>query len=60
MSEDTFMMLVVFPLMCVFMGWLLWIILEWLRMRHKSQLQDKILATSSVPVGQIMPAGRGP
>jgi hypothetical protein len=44
MSEDTFMMLVVFPLMCVFMGWLLWIILEWLRMRHKSQLQDKILA----------------
>ena len=43
MSEDTFIMLVVFPLMCVFMGWLLWIILEWLRMRHKSQLQDKIL-----------------
>ena len=43
-QEDTFFMLVGFPLMFVFMGWLIMIVLEWLRMRHKSQLQDKILA----------------
>jgi hypothetical protein len=43
MSEDIFLTIVAFPLMFAFMGWLIWTILEWLRMRHKSQLQNKIL-----------------
>jgi MFS family permease len=43
MSEDIFLTIVAFPLMFAFMGWLLWSILEWFRMRSKSQLQNKIL-----------------
>jgi hypothetical protein len=43
MSEDFFMTIVTFPLMFAFIGWLIWILLEWLRMRHKSQLQNRIL-----------------
>ena len=43
MSEDIFLTIVAFPLMFAFMGWLIWAVLEWLRIRHKSQLQNKIL-----------------
>lgn len=43
MSEDTFLTLIGFPLIFAFMGWIIWIVLEWLRMRHKSQFQNKIL-----------------
>jgi len=42
-DPDVFLSIVAFPLMFVFMGWLIWTILEWFRMRHKSQLQNKIL-----------------
>lgn len=42
-DPDVFLSIVIFPLMFAFMGWLIWTILEWLRMRHKSQLQNKIL-----------------
>jgi len=43
MSEDIFLTIVAFPLMFAFMGWLIWAVLEWFRIRHKSQLQNKIL-----------------
>jgi hypothetical protein len=43
MSEDTLLTIVVFPLMFALIGWLLWYILEWFRMRNKNQLQNKIL-----------------
>ena len=42
-DPDVFLSIVAFPLMFAFMGWLIWTILEWFRMRHKSQLQNKIL-----------------
>jgi len=43
MSEDIFLTIVAFPLMFALIGWLIWSILEWFRMRNKSQLQNKIL-----------------
>lgn len=43
MSEDIFLTIVAFPLMFAFMAWLIWVILEWFRIRHRSQLQNKIL-----------------
>ncbi len=42
-DPEVFLSIVAFPLMFAFMGWLIWTILEWFRMRHKSQLQNKIL-----------------
>jgi hypothetical protein len=43
MSDEDVMMLIFLPFMFVFGGWLFWSILEWLKMRHKSQLRNKIL-----------------
>jgi len=43
MSEDIFLTITAFPLMFALIGWLIWSILEWLRMRYKNQLQNKIL-----------------
>jgi len=42
-QEDLLMTLVFFPTLFVFGGWLFWSILDWLKMRHKSQLQNRIL-----------------
>jgi len=41
--EDTLLTIIFVPLMFVFVAWLIWIIQDWLKMRHKSQLQNKIL-----------------
>lgn len=42
MSEEV-VMVIFFPIMFVFGAWLVWSIMEWLKMRHKGQLQNKIL-----------------
>lgn len=42
-QEDLVMALVFFPVLIIFGGWLIWIILDWLKMWHKSQHQNKIL-----------------
>lgn len=42
-QEDLIMSAVFFPPLFVFAGWLVWSILDWLKMRHKSQLQNRIL-----------------
>jgi hypothetical protein len=42
-QEDLLMTLVFFPTLFVFGGWLFWSILDWLKIRHKSQLQNRIL-----------------
>ena len=42
-SEDLVMTVVFFPVLFIFGGWLFWSILDWLKMRHKSQLQNRIL-----------------
>jgi len=42
-SSDQVVMIIVFPLMFVFWGWVVWVILEWRKMRHKSALQNKIV-----------------
>ena len=36
-------LIIVLPIMFVFWGWVVWVILEWRKMRHKSKLQDKIV-----------------
>ena len=44
MDQEAIVMSFIFlPVMFVFGGWLAWSILDWLKMRHKSQLQNKIL-----------------
>ena len=42
-QEDLVMTLVFIPALFIFGGWLVWSILDWLKMRHKSQLQNRIL-----------------
>ena len=42
-QEDVIMAFIFFPILFVFGGWLVWSILDWLKMWHKSQLQKKIL-----------------
>jgi hypothetical protein len=42
-QEDVILTFVVFPILFIFGAWLFWSILEWLKMRQKSQLQNKIL-----------------
>lgn len=42
-EEDLVMTVVFFPALFIFGGWLVWSILDWLKMRHKSQLQNRIL-----------------
>ena len=36
-------MIIVLPAMFVFWAWVVWVILEWRRVRHKSQLQKMIV-----------------
>ena len=42
-QEDIIMAFIFIPIMFVIGGWLVWSILDWLKMWHKSQLQKKIL-----------------
>jgi len=42
-QEDIVMAFIFFPVLFIFGGWLVWSIMDWLKMRHKSQLQNKIL-----------------
>ncbi len=37
------MAFIFFPVLFIFGGWLVWSIMDWLKMRQKSQLQNKIL-----------------
>ncbi len=41
-SEDV-ALIAILPLTIAFWAWVVWIILEWRKVRHKSQLQNKIL-----------------
>lgn len=41
-SENTVLMTVL-PITIVFWAWVVWVILEWRKMRHKSKLQSKIV-----------------
>lgn len=41
-SEDLALMIVL-PAMFVFWGWVVWVILEWRKMKHKRDIQDKIV-----------------
>ena len=36
-------LIIVLPMTIAFWAWVVWIILEWRKMRHKSQLQNKII-----------------
>ncbi len=42
-QEDIVMAFIFFPVLFIFGGWLVWSIMDWLKMRQKSQLQNKIL-----------------
>jgi len=41
-SEDT-VLIIVLPITILFWAWVVWIILEWRKMGHKSKLQNKIV-----------------
>jgi hypothetical protein len=41
-SEDV-ALIAILPLTIIFWAWVVWAILEWRKMRHKSQLQNKIV-----------------
>lgn len=41
-SEDL-ALVIVLPAMFVFWGWVVWVILEWRKMKHKRDIQDKIV-----------------
>lgn len=41
-SEDV-ALIIIMPIMIAFWGWVVWVILEWRKMKHKSQLQNKIV-----------------
>ena len=43
LNSDVIVMIIVLPLIIVFWGWVVWAILEWRKMRHKSMLQGKIV-----------------
>jgi len=42
-SSDQMAVIIVLPIMFVFWGWVVWVILEWRRLRHKSLLQKEII-----------------
>ena len=42
-GSDHIVLMAALPIMFVFWGWVVWVILEWRKMRHKSKLQDKIV-----------------
>jgi len=41
--SDQIVLMTVLPITIVFWGWVVWVILEWRRVWHKSQLQKKIV-----------------
>ena len=42
-DSEAVTMIVVFPIMIVFWGFVVWAILQWRKMKHKSQLNHKII-----------------
>lgn len=42
-SEESIVLITVLPIMMIFWGWVVWVILEWRKLRHKSKLQGKIV-----------------
>jgi len=42
-SSEQIVMITVLPAMFVFWGWVVWIILEWRKLRYKSGLQSKMV-----------------
>jgi hypothetical protein len=42
-NSDTVAMITILPLTILFWAWVVWAILEWRKMRHKSQLQNKVV-----------------
>ncbi len=42
-NSDTITMIAILPLTILFWAWVVWAILEWRKIRHKSQLQNKIV-----------------
>jgi len=42
-SGDEIVLMTVLPITIVFWGWVVWVILEWRKLRHKSKLQSKIV-----------------
>lgn len=40
---DEIVLMTVLPITIVFWGWVVWVILEWRKMRNKSKLQNKIV-----------------
>jgi hypothetical protein len=41
-GSDQIVLMTVLPITIVFWGWVVWIILEWAKLRHKSKLQSKV------------------
>lgn len=42
-DSESMTLIVVLPITIVFWGWVVWTILQWRKMRHKSQLNHKII-----------------
>jgi hypothetical protein len=42
-NSDTVALITILPLTILFWAWVVWAILEWRKMRHKSQLQNKVV-----------------
>ncbi len=42
-GSDDIVLMTVLPIMILFWAWVVWIILEWRKMGHKSKLQSKIV-----------------
>ena len=42
-SSEHIVLMTGLPIMIVFWGWVVWVILEWRKVRRKSQLQQKIV-----------------
>ncbi|MGB8951468.1 MAG: hypothetical protein WCC06_02200 [Candidatus Aminicenantales bacterium] len=49
MNSSDIVTAIVIPLMLVFWGWVVWIILEWRKMGHKSKMQVKIVDKFTTP-----------
>ena len=42
-GSDDIILMTVLPITIIFWAWVVWVILEWRKMRNKSQLQKKII-----------------
>ena len=42
-SSEDIALIIIMPIMLVFWAWVVWVILEWRKIRHKSMLQSKIV-----------------